>query len=470
MARRALGLVLVFLGAGCAQVAGGAASADPSEPKPELHAIQPAVGPTTGGESITLRGANFSKDALVRWNGVLAENIKVVSASEITAVLPASSKVGNVTVTVSSATGAEASRADLFSYYYGQIGFDDTTVLSTGGAPKAVILADLDGDQRVDLLTANAAENSLSLFSGQPGGLFASIQRIDLPSSPESLTAKDIDGDSRPDVLIAAGSVNRMYTLRNTGMSGPNLFTLTTTTQVGPSPFAIATGDLNGDGLLDVVVGNRGGDSLSVLMNKGGAMWDAPVTVAAPALPAGIAVGDINKDGRADVAVSSYQDNSVQVFASVGGTLMMAGPALMVGSGPTGVSLFDFNKDGFLDLTAVCENTGGVSVLPGQSAGAFGGAQSYPTAQYPAMALAEDLNGDGRTDLIVLNGGSKGSLVVLPGQGDGTFVSGNSSQRIPLSIAPSAFSTADIDGDGKLDLAVISQSASKVVILRNQSR
>lgn len=229
--------------------------------------------------------------------------------------------------------------------------------------------------------------------------------------------------------------------------------------------------DFNGDGRVDAVVANRGTNSLSVLLNKGGAMWDAPQTVTTTSLLAGITVGDINKDGRADVVVSSYQDNTVQLFSNNGsGTLTQVGQGLMVGSGPTGVSLFDFNKDGLLDLAAVCENTGGVSLLLGQSGGSFASAQNYATAAYPSMALAEDLNGDGRTDLIVLSGGTRGSLTILPGQGDGTFVSGASSQRIALSISPSAFATTDIDGDGKLDVAVVSQSGNKAVILRNQSR
>ncbi len=243
MARGAKGLVLVLLAAGCAQVAGGSAAVDPSTPMPVLQAVQPAVGPTTGGETITIRGANFPKDALVRWNGVLGENIKVVSATEITATLPASTTVGKVKVAISSAAGQEVSREDLFSYYYGQIAFDDMTVLTTGAGPKGLILADLDGDQRTDLLTANAIESSLSLFAGQQGGQFGAAQRIDLPSSPESLTASDLDGDNKPDLLIAAGSQNRMYTLRNTGTSGAGLFSLVANTPVGQGPFAIVAAD-----------------------------------------------------------------------------------------------------------------------------------------------------------------------------------------------------------------------------------
>lgn len=470
MARAVSGLVLCLLWGGCAQVGGGASSDSSSAMAPELQALQPSVGPTTGGDQITIRGKNFGKDALVRWNGVLGTNIKVVSATEITALLPASATAGKVKVTVSASDGREAAREDLFAYYYGQIDFGDQTSLATGGAPTDLRLADLNGDKLLDIVTTNSNDSSLSLFVGQQGGLYGSATRIVLPSHPDALSAADIDGDGKLDLLVTASTTNRLYTLRNTGMSGANLFELAPTTTTGSSPAAVASADLNGDSRLDAVVVNRNSSTLTVLMNKGGATWENPVTVNTPALPAGIAVGDVNKDGRPDIAVSSYQEGTVQLFLNNGsGSLAMSGQAQMVGGGPRGVNLFDFNGDGLLDLTAICENSGGAAVLLGQAGGAFAAAQSYTSGSYPSMAVTDDLNGDGRADLIVLNGGSRGSIVILPGQGDGTFVA-SSSQRINLSLSPSAFAVGDVDGDGKRDLVIIGQAASQAIVLRNKSR
>jgi hypothetical protein len=292
MARVVSGLVLSLLWAGCAQVGGGASSDGSSSLAPELQALQPAVGPTTGGDTITIRGKNFGKDALVRWNGVLGSNIKVVSATEITALLPASTAVGKVKVTVSSSDGREAARDDLFAYYYGQIDFGDQTSLATGSAPTDLRVADLDGDKLLDIVTTNSNDSSLSLFVGQSGGVYGTAHRIALPSHPDALTAADIDGDSKPDLLVTASTTNRLYTLRNTGMPAAGMFTLATTTTTGTSPAAVATADLNGDGRPDSVVVNRNANTLSVLLNKGSATWENPLTVNTPLLPAGIAVGD----------------------------------------------------------------------------------------------------------------------------------------------------------------------------------
>lgn len=75
-----------------------------------------------------------------------------------------------------------------------------------GAAPgaRALVLAQLDGDGRPDLLTANRDASTLSLLRGGPGGLF---QRPALgfgtEAAPVALAALDLDGDGRADLAVA---------------------------------------------------------------------------------------------------------------------------------------------------------------------------------------------------------------------------------------------------------------------------
>src|ERR1019366_1882528 len=71
--------------------------------------------------------------------------------------------------------------------------------------------------------------------------------------------------------------------------------------------------------------------------------------------------------------------------------------------------------------------------------------------QMSANALADgDLNGDGRTDLVLL--GDNGSLYFWSQQADHTL---GEPQKIPYSGTPKAVQIVDIDGDGRKDLLLV---------------
>ena len=207
--------------------------------------------------------------------------------------------------------------AKIFAYYYGQIDFGDQTSLATGSAPTDLRVADLDGDKLLDIVTANSNDSSLSLFVGQAGGLYGSATRIALPSNPEGLTAADIDGDSKLDLLITASSTNRLYTLRNTGMSGAGLFSRRhhhhrhkprCRHHRRPQRRRQA----------------RRNHRQSQRQQPERADEQRQRHLGQPhhrkhRHPArGPGRGDVNKDGRPDVVVSSYQDGTVQLFLNNG--------------------------------------------------------------------------------------------------------------------------------------------------------
>jgi hypothetical protein len=152
--------------------------------------------------------------------------------------------------------------------------------------------------------------------------------------------------------------------------------------------------------------------------------------------------------------------------------LHFGNPTASDSGGPStnSVAVADLNGDGKLDLVVTnecqsvnCDAPGEVAVLLGNGDGTFQPAVTYGTGAYYADSVTVgDMNGDGKPDLLVANlcsgtfctFGTNGSgmIGVLLGNGDGTFqpvVTYSSGGVFAFSVA-----TADLKGDGKLDLVV----------------
>jgi hypothetical protein len=133
------------------------------------------------------------------------------------------------------------------------------------------------------------------------------------------------------------------------------------------------------------------------------------------------------------------------------------------GSGPDSVAVGDFNGDGKLDLV-VANLDGTVSVLLGKGDGTFLPAVTYSSGSLPgsvAVAVVGDFNGDGKLDLAVVNSGSN-DVGVLLGNGDGTF---QPAVNYDVGSVPDALAVGDFNGDGKLDLVVVNSASNNVSVL-----
>jgi len=132
------------------------------------------------------------------------------------------------------------------------------------------------------------------------------------------------------------------------------------------------------------------------------------------------------------------------------------------------VAMGDFNRDGKLDLALTNPSGDTVSVLLGNGDGTFQTAVTYATGNsgdHPSAVNAADFNGDGKLDLAVTNLNAK-TVAIFLGNGDGTFtLNGSYSTTAGLFIGPSAMTTGDFNGDGKVDLAITDQSDNSVSIL-----
>src|SRR5205807_2015900 len=95
--------------------------------------------------------------------------------------------------------------------------------------------------------------------------------------------------------------------------------------------------------------------------------------------------------------------------------------------------------------------------------GTFQSAASYAADAFPYSLGVGDLNGDGKTDLVVGNS-SFADLTVLQGNGDGTFQPG---VNYTFGSVPTAIVIADFNRDGAADMAVGNAFTQSVTIMLN---
>src|SRR2546425_3833486 len=261
------------------------------------------------------------------------------------------------------------------------------------------------------------------------------------------------------------------------GCSTPS-FAVARPFDAGLRPGSLAVGDFNADGKTDIAAANSAG--VSILLGRGDGTFQAAIQYATGTNRNSVAVGDFNGDGKPDLAVANFSGNSagsVSVLLGKGdGTFEDAVYSSLGFAYPTSVAVGDFNGDGKPDLALALYSTSRVLVLLGRGDGTFADAVYFGTGAQPVSQLGfwgqwrvaiGEFNGDSNPDLIVINpgrmwdpqggGNVRGSVSVLPGNGDGSF---RAPLNYPLEAPPNSLSMPysvavdDFNNDGKADLAL----------------
>jgi hypothetical protein len=198
----------------------------------------------------------------------------------------------------------------------GDLTFKTAVNHSLGGTDgNAVVVKDINGDGKLDAITANYGSSSVSVFLGKGDGTFQPVKEYTVTSHPVDIAIGDFNKDGKLD--IAAASATKITILLNNGLGG---FTTGTTFTAGTAVAGIAAASLRGNGLADLMVVDSSQRSLRLFYNNGGATFGSAVVFPLGAIPTSIVVTDVNGDGASDVAVAMSHSSAIPVFLNHGGT------------------------------------------------------------------------------------------------------------------------------------------------------
>jgi hypothetical protein len=315
----------------------------------------------------------------------------------------------------------------------GKIAFASRQFVNTIDRVNNFRIVDIDGDGKKDLVTANFSSSNISVYrnTSTVGSIsFASRVSFLMPTSthPAYLASDDIDRDGKQDVLVTNYPLNGFAIFRNISTVGNiNFATRIDYTTQGTYPAGVEIADLNNDGKKEIVLSNSQQSSISVFQNLstvGNILLATSVQYATTSGVHEVSIADLNEDGKLDIVAGDYASagaiafattitvfqNNTTTGASFNSTSFNVGVAYTAGLGTLGVRLGDMDGDGKTDVIVGNNESNYVSVLRNNST--IGGNISLVAkfdivtgskAFWPELA---DLNMDGRLDIIASNYGS----------------------------------------------------------------
>ncbi len=372
----------------------------------------------------------------------------------------------------------------------------------TGSGPFSVAIADIDGDNKLDLATSNNDGTISVLRNTSTSGVinsssFATKVDFSTGQAPRSLIAVNIDGDNKSDLVFADLQTSSVIVLRNASTVGSFVFdNVRLDISIGTAPFFLTAGDLNSDGKPDLITANSLSATITIIKNTSSnslISFASPMNVSVGTGPRSAAVGDIDGDGKPDIVVGNSNNNtggastiSVLRNTGTGSTISFASQVTFtVGANPSSVAIGDIDGDGKLDVVVANANIQSsnpiqtISVLRNTSTSgniSFDNQLTFSVGSKPGTVALGDLDGDGKLDVVVANSDSISNVNVNPDtisvlRNTSTIgaISFDNQLTFPIGNVPNGLAIGDIDGDGKLDVVAGSTNTNNTSVFRNTS-
>ena len=437
-------------------------------PPPTLTTFLPTTA--AAGATITMTGTNFNNVLDVSFGGTSVAAFTVTSASSITALLGQGS-IGDASVTTQGGTAAKS-------------GF----IYVNGGPPQISSVS--PGTAQIGGMITITGSNFNPLASGNLI-FFGAVKTNAISVTTGSISVKIPTGVTYQPITVLDKSTGlAAYSSKPLGITFRSRNAIATkdfdpkvdfATNAGPAAFAL--GDIDGDGKVDIVVSN-GNNIISIYRNKSSAgsittsSFDSKVDFTTGTRPGSVAIADLDGDGKLDIAVVNTFDKSVSIFRNtavpgiINSSSLVSGYGLAAStssqsllSGPVFIAISDLDGDGKPDIVIANQSANSISIfrnsaIPGNfTKSSFSSKVDFATGAGPTSIAIGDIDGDGKPDIAVTNGGSTDKTISILRNTSSVGSINNSSFATKVdfqtnSVLPQSIVIADLDGDGKKDIAV----------------